>query len=142
MSEDYYYSDNLYIKKSNIHGYGVFAKKKIKKDSLIDSPRCIFVPKIFLNKIFLYIAHKLINKYEKKFIDKYKVLSFCRYIFEYRIPSDSIKTTVHIIPITLLLFSNSSKDCNVDLKYDLISKEFFFQANKDINQDDEILLDY
>ena len=145
MIEDYNYLDLFYIKKSPIHGYGVFAKNNIEKKAIIDCPRYIMVPNFLIKnrKINNFLNKILSPKYQTDFSNKNNIIYYDSYVFKTKFyVEDKKMKEIYFIPITKLVFCNSSIDPNIEATYDPSNPTIYFESTKNINKDDEIFLEY
>ena len=114
---DFFYSNLIYLKKSNIHGYGIFASEDIKKDTLIEKPKYTLVPNTFSNELNY-------NQDEIDFIKKTNILDISNYIGYYYPLIDNRVYNLNIIILSICKFINWANQ-----EYD-INCSFTFNFNK------------
>jgi hypothetical protein len=145
MIENYNYLDLFYMNESSIHGYGVFAKSDIIENTVLDCPRYIMIPNFIMKyeKINVFLNKILSPKYQKHFSSRNNVLYYNSYVFKsnFYLPDKKIKE-MYFIPITQLVFCNSSSSPNVETRYNPNYQTIYFKSIKSIKKDDEIFLDY
>jgi SET domain-containing protein len=133
-----YNNDNLFIKKSQIHGYGVFTKSKILKDTKIISCRYAVVPSnVFKNNGLEY------NKNEIDFMMYKRILSMKEYICVLPIYND-----IYVILLGVPSFINNSMSHEKSNTIGVLSEnyeinlDFDIYATKDIEANEELLIFY
>ena len=117
--------NRAYIRKSDIHGYGVFAKEDIKVGELIEEAVC---PEQILEPKYVYIDGKVT-------IGNIDSLS------SYRFGSMDDRE-YWIIPMGNAMCYNHSKDPNVVWTHSTEDRLLLFTALKDIKKDEELTFDY
>jgi hypothetical protein len=133
---DFFYSNLIYLKKSNIHGYGIFASEDIKADTIIEKPRYTLIPNTFSNQLNY-------NQDEIDFIKKTNILDISNYIGYYY---PLIDNHVYNLNITLLSISNfinwanKEDEINCTFTFDLDSHYIYLKAIKNISKDSELLI--
>jgi hypothetical protein len=145
MIKDYNYTDFFYINKSSIHGYGIFAKNDIEKDIILDCPRYIMIPNFLIkNKTINYFLNNILSpKYQKKFSCENNILYYNVYVFRAKFYIENKKMKeIYFIPITQLVFCNSSRVPNIEARYNHNYQTVYFKTIKSISKDEEILLEY
>ena len=145
MIEDYNYLDLFYIKKSSISGYGIFAKNNIEKNTILDCPRYIMIPNLIMKykKINSFLNKILSKRYQRQFCYKNNILYYSSYVFRTKFYLEDKKMKeMYFIPITQLVFCNSSSSPNIEARYNPNYQTIYFKSIKSINKDDEIFLDY
>jgi SET domain-containing protein len=134
-----------YIDKSNIHGNGVFALKNIKSGEEICAPKYIIIPKKFIESIDL-----INNNYSNSEIIFSKMndsLGLNSYINKINFEYDNEKKYCYIIFLDNISLCNTHADknkINIGIKTDKQNNilKFIIYAIKDINKDEELLLQY
>ena len=111
-------SRKLEVKKSNIHGYGVFANENINKGEVLEECHFMSIP------------------YTTVFDKKYNQI--LDYGFKYPIEDPSELAW----PLGNGCIYNSSKNNNADWNLDLERRLFIFRAIKDIKKGEEICTYY
>ena len=117
MKNILFFSDKLEVRKSSIHGYGVFAKSNIVKNELLEE--CHYIK--------IDVLDDNINKYK------------------YNWPRTLKDFKYHTLPLGFACIYNSTKsngDNNVDWDTDIINNIYVFRAIKDIEKDEELLVYY
>lgn len=145
MIEDYNYTDFFYINKSSIHGYGMFAKNDIQEGTILDCPRFIMIPNLLMKseKINSFLNNILSPKYQKKFSYQENILYYNAYVFKTKFYMENKKMKeIYFIPITQLVFCNSSSTPNIETRYNPNYQTVYFKTIKPISKDEEILLEY
>ena len=116
MKERLYINKNIEVKKSPLHGYGVFAKEKIEKDELIEE--CFFIVQPFSNP---YNAD---------------------YLFRWPQIGD-FKCNVLVLGFGGIYNSSETLDeCNAYWQTDETNNIFIFKSKKLIEKNEEILTYY
>jgi len=116
MKDRLLFNNKIEVKKSTIHGWGVFAKNFIHAGEILEENAFLIIP---MNK----------NESSSLFID---------YRFNY--PRLNSENQVLVFGYSSLY--NHSEDPNAKWETDEINKLFIFQAIKDIEKDEEILVYY
>jgi len=145
MTENYNYTDLFYINKSSIHGYGMFAKNDIQEGAILDCPRYIIIPNFLIQnkKINCFLNKILSPKYQKEFSYKNNILYYNVYVFKTKFYMENKKMKeIYFIPITQLVFCNSSTIPNIETRYNPNYQTIYFKTIKSISKDEEILLEY
>ena len=123
------YNSKIEVKKSSIHGYGVFAKENIKKDEILEE--CHFIP---LN-------------YDRGYMSYYQPSNIERYIFlfpkinkkSFNLPKEKLEL---VLPLGGGCIYNSSPNANADWDTDIKKRLLIFKAIKDIEKGKEIFTNY
>lgn len=137
-------SDLFFVKKSKIHGNGLFAKKFIKKDKNILDLKYILFPKEAIEKY--KNATIDYSEIEKEFIKYYELLTFDNYLN--KLHFKCLNGHSHIIYAILLgdtsFINNSFNDENQNIKilYSSESKRIHIRTTRDIEIGEEILMNY
>jgi hypothetical protein len=145
MIEDYNYTDFFYIKKSLVHGYGVFAKNDIQEGIILDCPRYLMIPNLLMKneKINSFLNKILSPKYQKEFSYQNNILYYNSYVFKTKFYMENKKMKeIYFIPITQLVFCNNSSAPNIETRYNPNYQTIYFKTIKSISKDEEILLEY
>ena len=109
------------VKKSSIHGYGVFAKEDIKKDDIIEECHFMSLP--------------------SQLYDSIKRWPILRYVFHY--PIRALGRFEELVwPFGNGCIYNSSPNPNASWNTDEVNRLFVFYALKDIKKGEEIFTDY
>ena len=116
------YSSKIEVKKSPIHGYGVFAKEDIKKDEILEECHFISLPKD--------------NKYLNAFIQLSDLIDF---VFVFPKGKDFKEWAW---PLGNGCIYNSSPNSNADWEIDENKRLFIFKSIKDIKKGNEICTNY
>ena len=129
------HSDKIEIRKSDVHGYGVFAKEFIKKGEILEE--CHLIEVLAADQ----------NDYTKLQGDlSYYVFTWPRPDMDEIISGDFGPSDIKkiVIPTGFGLVYNSSKDAyGANANWiDTGENIFIFKAVKNINKDDEILINY
>jgi len=141
--DKYFYSNYLYLERSNISGYGVFAKKDLDANSIIECPRYILIPNYFIKyKIYKILNYILSPRYQRKFSKENDIFYFSTYIFKSKFYIKNKMNLIYFIPITQLVFCNSSNKPNIEVRYNPNSQKIYFKTIDIITKDTEILLKY
>lgn len=132
---DYYYSDLIYVKKSNTHGYGVFTKAFIPADTEIEKPRYAVVPREFKENI-------IYNEDEKEYLKKTSAIDVSNYIGTFYPIIQNKQYNISAIFIGSISFANWAEEGkeNVKCLYDIHSEFIIIKSIKDIQEGEEILL--
>jgi len=133
---DFFYSNLIYLKKSNIHGYGIFASEDIKVDIVIEKPRYTLIPNTFSNELKY-------NQDEIDFIKKTNVLDISNYIGYYYPLIDNHVYNLNIVPLSICNFinwANEENDINCTFTFDLNSHYIYLKAVKNIQKGSELLI--
>tara|TARA_Y100000593_G_scaffold55433_1_gene103782 strand:+ start:282 stop:686 length:405 start_codon:yes stop_codon:yes gene_type:complete len=117
-----FYNPKIEVKKSPIHGYGVFAKEKIEKDEIIEECHFISIPFS-----------------DKKLTKSIETSNLIRYAFTFP-KEDNFKEWVW--PLGNGCIYNSSIFANAIWKTDKERRLIIFRAKKDIEKDKEICHNY
>ena len=126
------YKNKIEVRKSNIHGWGVFAREDIKKGEILEE--CTFISTLFDSFDDPYCPN--LPKYRfyypqyKKGLDKN----------EWK--SSIIFSAISLGYGSLYNDSKSEKNATAILNWDIENKLMIFSAKKDINSNNEILLCY
>ena len=109
------------VRKSPIHGWGVFAKENIEANTILEQSHGLFIPR----GVYENIQHPSIK---------------CN---GFAFPRDAAHTKV-IIPFGLGCVYNSlpASKCNADWYCDLINNIIIYHTTKEIKKDEEIFIDY
>jgi hypothetical protein len=123
MNMDYFCNSDLYITKSKIEnaGNGVFTKKNIKKDEIIEI--CYIIP------------FDLPSKYQPD-------PKFDEYFYNYK---NEKGENFKCLPLGHSIVYNSAeklKDLNIKYLYSIEKRKIVWIAHKDINQNEELLFFY
>tara|TARA_Y100001973_G_C4987948_1_gene227478 strand:- start:43 stop:468 length:426 start_codon:yes stop_codon:yes gene_type:complete len=121
------YNPKIEVKKSSIHGYGVFAKENIKKGEVLEECHYISIPKVPLMS-FLSLS-----------LEKEKILNFISYFF--RFPKTKSYKEI-ALPLGNGCIYNSSITPNADWETNEKTKLFIFKSIKKIKKGEEILTNY
>ena len=129
MKENLVRNNNIEIRKSSIHGYGVFAKDYIKKRQIIED--CYFIH-----------AHncelkKDINT-EEDWINK----KLMEYVFGVTIPGIGEVNVLALGVGSIFNHSTNRNNMNVIYNIDIENRIITFIASKDIKKDEELLFHY
>jgi hypothetical protein len=133
---DFFYSNLIYLKKSSIHGYGIFASEDIKADTIIEKPRYTLIPNTFSNQLNY-------NQDEIDFIKKTNILDISNYIGYYYPLIDNHVYNLNIIILSICKFinwANKEEDINCEFTFDLNSHYVHLKAVKNIQKDSELLI--
>jgi len=114
-----------YIKKSNVHGYGVFAKEDIKEGDIVEQAIC---PTQIIEPKYEYLDGKV-------FIDNVDTMSSYRF-------SGPNNTEYWIMPSGNAIMYNHSFVPNIIWNHADDERAIIFTALKDIKKDEELLFDY
>ena len=130
---EYIYKDLYYIAKSTKHGYGVFAKEKIKNGTLIETPRYTILPhNVYRNK-------PVFTQDEMYILKKYNMLDFSCYTSELPIFINNAPSYLAIIPLTqlnLINWADTQEEINIAGSYCLGSHLISITSVKDIDKDE------
>ena len=116
---------NGYIKRSPIHGFGVFASKDIKKGEIVEQAVC---PTQVLEPKYEYLDGKV-------FLKNMDSLS------DYRFAGPN-NTSFWIVPSGNALMYNHSFEPNIVWYHTEDDRIIEFKAKQDIKKDDELTFDY
>ena len=137
-------SDLFFVKKSKLHGNGLFAKKFIKKDTNLLDLKFTVLPKDYAEN---YIDNNLLySEIEQQFIKYYNVLAFDNYLN--KIHFKCANGEDHYIYMMLLgdasFINNSFTDDNQNVKiiYNSEYQKMYMYSVKDIQIGEEILVNY
>jgi hypothetical protein len=133
---DFFYNNLIYLKKSNIHGYGVFASENIEKNKIIEKPKYALIP----NNLS---SSSSFNEDEIDFMKKTNILDIYKYIGYYYPLIDNHVYNLNIIILSICSFinwANSEDDINCVFNFDLDSNYISLKALKNINKDSELLI--
>ena len=109
------------VKKSSIHGYGVFAKEDIKEGDIIEECHFMSLP--------------------SQLYDSIKRWPILRYVFHY--PIRALGRFEELVwPFGNGCIYNSSPNPNASWNTDEVNRLFVFYALKDIKKGEEIFTDY
>lgn len=111
-----YHNDKIEVRKSNIHGWGVFAKNNIQPGETLEEVPFLIIP---------------MSKYESSSI-------FIDYRFNY--PRNESK--YQVMPFGYAGLYNHSESPNAMWETDENNEIFIFKSIRQINKDDEILVYY
>ena len=114
-----------YIKKSDIHGYGVFAKEDIKEGDIVEQALC---PTQILEPKYIYIDGKVTIE---------NVDSMSSYRFA---APDSLEYWV--IPMGNAMCYNHNSEPNLEWTHSIEERFIVFTAIKDIKKGEELCTDY
>ncbi len=119
MNKKLYYNNKIEVRKSDIHGFGVFAKKEIKSGELLEECHYIQITKEASKDVYIrkYFYHWPRHREAK--------------VFALVFGNGSIYNS-----------SSSKKEMNADWKCDENQNLYIFKAVKDIPADTEILIYY
>jgi len=137
-------SDLFFVKKSKLHGNGLFAKKFIKKDTNILDLKFSLLPKDYVEKYLNDTT--LYSPIEKEFIKYYNIMTFDNYLN--KIHFKCLNGYSHYIYMMLLgdasFINNSFKDDaqNIKITYSSEDKKIYMSSVKDIPAGEEILVNY
>ena len=109
-------NNKIEVRKSKIHGYGVFAKEKIKKDEILEECHIISFPKEYYDLVPLYR-----NAYVFPRNDNYKEI---------------------VLPLGYGCIYNSSHNPNADWITDEKRRLIIFKSIEEIEKNEEICWDY
>ncbi|MGP8214883.1 MAG: SET domain-containing protein [Bacteroidia bacterium] len=115
----YYYSPKIEVRKSSLHGIGVFAKKNIKENEVLEEN-----PYIILKGDW----HKLPRLLQE-------------YIFGWTKDLEDAKSKAALVFGTGALYNSSPKP-NADWQTSIKKNRFIFYAIKNIKAGEEIIIDY
>ena len=121
------YNSKIEIKKSPIHGYGVFAKENIKKDEILEECHFISFP------------------YNEEFTSFYQSNNMARYVFIFpRFKKHNVKkeNLEFALPLGAGCVYNSSPNANADWETDKKRRLFIFKSIKNIQKGEEICTNY
>lgn len=118
-SKVYYRNPKIEVRRSPVHGVGVFAKKPIKKNEVLEEDHFILIKGDW---------HKLPRLVQE-------------YIFAWTKEMPDYKSKAAIVFGTGALY-NSSPEPNADWQTDKQKKRFIYHATKDIKAGEEIMIDY
>ena len=118
-SSSYYYNPKIEVRKSPIHGMGVFAKKSIKKNEVLEEDHYIILKGNF-NKL-----PKLLQEY---------IFAWTKELPEYKSKAAVLLGTGPIY--------NSSPKPNADWLTSIKRNRFIFHATRNIKAGEEIMIDY
>lgn len=116
MKTKLYFSPKIELRKSKIHGWGVFAKYDIYPEEILEESPFLILP---------------IDKGESSSL-------FIDYRFNY--PSGDWK--YQVLPMGFSCFYNHSNEPNAGWHTDIDNELFIFTSNKFISKDEEILVYY
>jgi hypothetical protein len=137
-------SDLFFIKKSKLHGNGLFAKKFIKKDTYLLDLKFTVLPKDCAVK---YIENNsLYSEIEKQFIKYYNVLTFDNYLNKIHfICADGYSHYIYMMLLGDASFINNSfsdDNQNVKITYHPKEEKMYMSSVKDIQVGEEIITNY
>tara|TARA_Y100000114_G_C11504260_1_gene205899 strand:- start:38 stop:463 length:426 start_codon:yes stop_codon:yes gene_type:complete len=123
------YNSKIEVKKSPIHGYGIFAKENIKKDEILEE--CHFIP---LNYDGGYMSY-----YQPSNIERY-IFTFPKTIKKsFNSPKEKLEL---VLPLGGGCIYNSSPNANADWQTDVKRRLFIYKAIKNIKKGEEICTNY
>jgi len=117
--------NNGYIKKSTIHGYGVFAKQDIKSGDIVEEAIC---PTQVIEPKYEYLDGEV-------YIENVDTLSYYRFSG----PGDM---ETWVIPSGNAIIYNHSINANITWAHSTTERIIIFTAVTDIKKDEEMLFDY
>ena len=117
------YNSKIEVKKSPIHGYGIFAKENIKKDEILEE--CHFIS----------IGGTSLSEEDKAFLSKNDL---GKYMF--RFPRNTMQEIAWVLGIGSIY--NSSPKPNADWETNEKRRLFIFKSIKNIQKGEEILINY
>tara|TARA_A100001515_G_C4430623_1_gene163551 strand:+ start:46 stop:489 length:444 start_codon:yes stop_codon:yes gene_type:complete len=129
------YNSKIEVKKSPIHGYGVFAKENIKKGEILEECHFMSLP----------LPEKLSGLMDVSF---YQSTNIGRYYFlfprldRYNLLEEKIEKAEYILPFGTGCIYNSSPNANADWDTDIKKRLLIFKAIKDIEKGKEIFTNY
>jgi len=137
-------SDLFFVKKSKLHGNGLFAKKFIKKDTNLLDLKFTVLPKDYAEKC---IENNLsYSEIEEQFIKYYKVLTFDNYLNKIHFKcADGYSHYIYMMLLGDASFINNSfsDDAqNVKIIYNSEDEKIYMSSVKDIQAGEEILVNY
>lgn len=137
-------SDLFFVKKSELHGNGLFAKKFIKKDTNILDLKFSLLPKEYVER---YINDTtLYSEIEKEFIKHYNILTFDNYLNKIHFKClNGYDHYIYLIFLGDATFINNSlndKNQNIKMIYCSESEKIYIYSTKDIEIGQEILMNY
>lgn len=116
MKLELYSNHKIQVRKSSIHGWGVFAKEDIKSGEILEENPFLVIP-------------MGANEYSSLFID-------------YRFNYPRVNSQKQVLPFGFSGLYNHSDDPNALWETDVENEIFIFKAIKDILKDEEILVYY
>ena len=116
MKDRLFFNPKIELRKSPIHGWGVFAKENIDANEILEEVPYLTLP---------------INKGEMSSL-----------LIDYRFNFPTGNWRLQVIPVGFACFYNHSNDANVGWYTDEENDLFVFKTNRVINSDEEILTYY
>ena len=122
-------NNNIEIRKSPLHGYGVFTKDFIKNRQIIED--CYFIH-----------AHNCELKKDMNTVEDWINKKLMEYVFSVNIP-DIGEVNVLALGVGSIFNHTHNKDkINLTYKIDIENRIITFIANRDIKKDEELLFHY
>ena len=128
MKEVYHRPDSVEIRKSPVHGIGVFAKRDIARKEIIE-------------ECFIVVINALGEKDFYEHVDE----NLMRYLYTCEERHSYITNKMEelvAIPLGIGSCFNHHDKFNVDYIMDVKNKLFTYVAHRDINQDEELFIRY
>jgi hypothetical protein len=133
---DFFYSNLIYLKKSDTHGYGIFASEDIKAETIIEKPRYTLIPNTFSNQLNY-------NQDEIDFIKKTNILDISNYIGYYYPLIENHVYNLNIVILSISKFvnwANKEEDINCTFTFDINSHYISLKTIKNIEKNSELLI--